>query len=111
MSKYYVPTDFAKEAVKKIRVLQVDYLNKGLDNNLLDSELEEVINNSFQQSICDNCETRILFDANERVSKELYNILENVVADCEILDYYSINQAKLLLNKYKNLKNGNKIIF
>ena len=103
-NNYYPPANFAKEAVKKIRAVQVDYWNKGLDNNLLDSELEEIINNCFKQSICDFCETRILFDDNKRVSKELYDLLKEItqIAKDEI-GTTLFDKSQQLIKKYKNL--------
>jgi len=104
MSNNYPPANFAKEAVKKIRAVQVDYWNKGLDNNLLDSELEEIINNCFKQSICDFCETRILFDDNKRASKELYYLLKEItqIAKDEI-GTTLFDKSQQLIKKYKNL--------
>ena len=102
MSNNYPPANFAKEAVKKIRAVQVDYCNKGLDNNLLDSELEEIINNSFQQTICDNCETRILFDANERALIDLFKtiILCRKAKNSQEID----NLTSEVILKYPNLR-------
>ena len=62
MSKYYVP-QFAVDAVKEIR--RREYSS---DESLEDSELEEIINNCFKQSICDFCETRMLFDDREKAA-------------------------------------------
>lgn len=99
MSKYYVP-QFAVDAVKEIR--RREYSS---DESLEDSELEEIINNCFKQSICDFCETRMLFDANERVSKELYNLLKEItqIAKDEI-GTTLFNKSQQLIKKYKNLE-------
>lgn len=105
MSNYF-PANFAKKAVKKIRAAQVDYWNRGFENSeLLDSELEEIINNSFQQSICNYCEIKNLFDANERASKELYNLLKEItqIAKDEI-GTTLFNKSQQLIKKYKNLE-------
>ena len=98
-NNYYPPANFAKEAVKEIRIIQNSYRINGLDDTLLDSELEGAINDAFKQSICDNCELRMLFDANERVSKELYNSLKNIISGID-----TGIKVKKLIEKYKNLE-------
>lgn len=108
MSKYYVPNNFAKEAVKEIR--RRECLS---EESLEDSELEEIINRHFKQSICDNCETRILFDNNEVVSKELYLALDRILRELDfqekfhgivLSDRVEVIAAKQLIQKYKGLK-------
>ena len=104
-NNYYPPANFAKEAVKEIRIIQNSYRINGLDDTLLDSELEGAINDAFKQSICDNCELRMLFDANERVSKELYDLLKEItqIAKDEI-GTTLFNKSQQLIKKYKNLE-------
>ena len=94
MSNHYPPANFAQEAIKEIRRRECR-----TEESLEDSELEEIINCYFKQSICDNCELRMLFDANERVSKELYNSLKNIISGID-----TGIKVKKLIEKYKNLE-------
>lgn len=96
----YPPVNFAKEAVKEIRLRE-----NNKEESSEDSELEEIINFHFKDSICNFCETRILFDANERVSKELYNLLKEItqIAKDEI-GTTLFNKSQQLIKKYKNLE-------
>ena len=96
MSKYYVP-QFAVDAVKEIR--RREYSS---DESLEDSELEEIINNCFKQTICDNCETRILFDANERALIDLFKtiILCRKAKNSQEID----NLTSEVILKYPNLR-------
>lgn len=96
MSKYYVP-QFAAEAVKEIR--RREWRTEEL---LEDSELEEIINFHFKDSICNYCETRILFDSNERALIDLFKtiILCRKAKNLQEID----NLTSEVIFKYPNLR-------